>query len=135
MAGAGSHFQLDPDRRVIAGLFPAARGPVDAGGRQLRRQRRAQQRMVDADAGVALERVPPVRPKSVDALVRVERADGVGPALPDQLREPRARLRREQRVLQLTLGLVDVLLSRNDVVIADQDCRDLAVEQIPRMRL
>ena len=37
--------------------------------------------MVDADAGVALERVPPIVPEGVDPLVGMERAERVGPAL------------------------------------------------------
>src|SRR5205085_9901439 len=103
----GSHLHLDPHRRVIAGLLPATRFPVDAGGLELLRQRRAEQRMVDADARVARERVPPIVPEGVNALVRKEVPDRVGPALRDQLAMPLPRLRGEQRVLGPALRLVD----------------------------
>src|SRR5437868_4247284 len=57
-----SHLNLDPRRRMVAGLLPPSRAAVDAGGFQFLRERWAQQRMVDADASVALERITPVRP-------------------------------------------------------------------------
>src|SRR6476646_1328098 len=75
---AKSHLHLDPHRRVVAGLFPAPRLAVDACGLEPLRQRRAEQGVVDADAGVALERVPPIRPESVDPLVWTEMPDRVG---------------------------------------------------------
>ena len=59
--------ELDPGRRVVAGLLPAAHVPVDAGGLQAAARRpRAQQQMVDAQAGVAGEGVPQIVPEGVD---------------------------------------------------------------------
>src|SRR3954447_13073288 len=99
---------------MITGLVPAARLAVDTGGLERLRQRRAQQRMVDADAGVARERIPPIMPEGVDALVWVKVADGVGPALRDKLAVLLPRRGSEQCVLGPALGLVHVLLGRND---------------------
>src|SRR6059058_6040058 len=73
-----------PDRRVITGLFPGPGRPVDASALKLIRQAGAQQRVIDADAGVALERVPPIVLEGVDALVGVELPDRVNPPLPHQ---------------------------------------------------
>src|SRR5947209_20626395 len=90
--------------------------------------------MVDADAGVALERVPPVMPEGVDPLVGMEMADRVGPPLRDELAVFLPSLRREQGVGLPSLSLVDVLVSGDDIVVADQDRWHLAVEQMLRVR-
>src|SRR5688572_2489542 len=107
--GAASGLQFHPGRRVIAGLFPAAGRPVDARGYQGLRQSRAEQEVVDPNAGIALEGIPPIVPEGVDSLVRMELAQGVGPALLDQLRELLSGLRREESVLGPALRLVHVL--------------------------
>src|SRR6476469_7619498 len=85
--------EIDPHRRVIARLFPATGVAIDTRRLQGFRERRAEQRMVDADAGVSLERVSPVMPECVDSLVAVEMAQRVGPALRDDLRKFLPRLR------------------------------------------
>jgi len=59
---------------MIAGLLPAARIAVDSRRFEIFRERRTEQEVVDADSGVALERVPPVMPEGVDSLVRMELA-------------------------------------------------------------
>ena len=108
---------------------PTPRSAVDAGGLSV--ARRAEQRVVDADAGVALEAVPPIMPEGVDALVGMERADRVGPTLRDQLGELLARFGREQGVLGPALGLVDVQVGRDDVVVADQQRRHACCRAAP----
>ena len=50
-----SGLYLDPHRRKVAGLVRAARGAVDSGGLKPFRQRGIEQRVIDADPGVALE--------------------------------------------------------------------------------
>src|SRR5437764_3893043 len=120
---------------MIAGLFPAARLAVDAGGLQLLSQRRGQQSMIDADAGVAGERIPPIMPEGVDPFVGKEVADGVGPALRDQLAIFLPRFRSEQRVLGPALGLVHVHVRRNNVIVSDQQRRQPTVEQLLRVLL
>src|SRR3954467_12648142 len=91
--------------------------------------------MIDADAGVALERVPPIVPEGVDPLIRMQMPDRVSPALSDELAILLASVGREQSVLRPAFRLVDVDVCRDDVVVADQDRGQLAVEQALRMRL
>src|SRR5438445_13328257 len=89
--------------------------------------------MIDPDAGVALEGIAPVMPESVDPLVGMEVPDRVGPALSDELAIFFTRFRSEQGVLRPALRLVDVYLGWNDIIITDEDCRQLAVEQVLRV--
>src|SRR4051812_25825423 len=99
-------LELDPGRRVVAGALAAADVAVHAGAFQPRRRRRVEQEMVDADAGVAGEGVPPIIPEGVDALVRMERTDRVDPILVEQPAILGARLGLHQRVVGPALGLV-----------------------------
>ena len=48
--------QLDPDRRVIAGLLPAAHLAIDARRDETLRDRRVQEKVVDAEAGIRAAR-------------------------------------------------------------------------------
>ena len=70
--------------------------------------------MVDAQAGVADPGVPEVVPEGVDAFVRVKCAQGVGPALRDELVKGGAPLWPKQRVVDPALRIVDVELGRRD---------------------
>jgi hypothetical protein len=90
----GSNSQFDPQRRVVAGLLPAARLAVDSGRAERFGEAGAEQRMVDADPGVTLERVPPIVPEGIDALVGEEVPQGVGSALRNELSIFLARLGR-----------------------------------------
>ena len=47
--------ELDPDRRMVAGLLPAAHLAIDAGSDEPPGDRGAEQQMVDPQAGVAGE--------------------------------------------------------------------------------
>src|SRR4051812_46074427 len=78
--------QLDPGRRMIARTREPAHVAVDAGSSQALGQWWAQQQMVDAQVGIAGERIAPVFPERVDALLGMELADGVDPALFERLR-------------------------------------------------
>ena len=89
--------------------------------------------MVDTDPGIALKRVPPVVPEGVDALIRVELHDRVRPPLPEELSKLLARFRRVERVLEPTFGLVDIALRRDHVVIAQDDGRKIALDEVLRM--
>jgi hypothetical protein len=53
-------------------VFPGPHIPVDAGGNQAAGNGRAQQQVVDAQAGVAGERVPEIFPERVDPLIGVQ---------------------------------------------------------------
>src|SRR5215217_178254 len=79
-----SNGNLDPRWRMVAGLFPRPRFAIDSGLLEDFAERRAEQGVIDADAGVPSERVPPIMPEGINALVRVKRPQGVGPALSDQ---------------------------------------------------
>src|SRR3954466_11659638 len=74
-------LDLDPGGGVVAGLLEGAHVAVHAGGDEAGGEVGAEQEVVDPDAGVAGEGVPEIVPVGVDRLVRVERAQGVGPAL------------------------------------------------------
>jgi hypothetical protein len=70
---------------MIARPLASADIAIDACTCQPRCQRRTQKEMVDAKARVALECVAQVLPERVDAFPRMRRADGIDPALRDQL--------------------------------------------------
>ena len=60
---SASLTQYDPRRRVIAGAFLAAHLAIDAGREQARRDRRAQQQMIEPQSGVARPAVALVVPE------------------------------------------------------------------------
>ena len=80
----------------------------------------ASRRMVNAQTRVASVRVPKVIPEGVDALVRMQAAQGVGPALGKKAAERVAHLGPKQRVVQPAFWLVDVKLGRHDVKISSE---------------
>ena len=132
---SGAAFaQLDPDRRMIAGIVLAANGAIDAGGDKALGGFLAQQQMIDAQAGVARPAVAQVAPVSVHRRVGMQRADGVAPALTEQARETRAAFRLQQRVLVVRFGLIDIAIGRHDIEIAGEHDRHVGGEQIRRMR-
>src|SRR5664279_5356920 len=85
-------FEHDPGRRVVAGAFLSPFAAVDAGLDQARRQRRAQQEMIEPQAGVARPAVSLVIPERVHRFRRMQRADRVAPALAHKLLERGAAL-------------------------------------------
>ena len=90
--------------------------------------------MVEPQAGVARPAVSHVVPERIDALVRMERTNRVGPAMLEQACECGAALRLHQRVLVVGFGGIDIALGRHDVVIADQNDRHAFCLQRRRMR-
>ena len=107
---------------MVAGLLPAAHLAVDLGVDQPLGQRRAQQEVIDAQAGIARIGIPEIVEEGVDRLVRMVGPQRVGPALLQQPKERRTDLGREQRVLGPALGLVDVPFGRHHVeVTGDHD--------------
>jgi diketogulonate reductase-like aldo/keto reductase len=130
--GAGvarSALDLDPRRGMIAGLLQRPDVPVDARGLQPRGELRAQEQVVDADAGVPGEGVPEIVPEGVDLLTREHRAQDVCPALGEQPPVSLAGLGEEERVVDPPLRPVGIQLGRDDVVIAREDDRPALVEQ------
>ena len=91
--------------------------------------------MVDADARVALERAAPIIPEAVNSFIGMEMADRVGPALIQNAPEGGPGVGRKQRVVLPILGLVDVEVGRDDILVAARDHRRLQVEQRFEMRV
>ena len=79
MWSSTSSRRHDP-RHLIARMVTGPHMALDAGGNQAAGNGRAQQQMVDAQSGVAGERVPEIFPKGVDPLVGMQRPQRVGPA-------------------------------------------------------
>ena len=57
---------------MIARMLAAAHVAVHAGGNKALRQRRAEQKMIDAQTGVADEGVTKILPKRIGALARMQ---------------------------------------------------------------
>ena len=69
---------------MIAGVLAAAYVAVHARENKALRQRRTEQKMIDAEPGVAGEGITKILPERIDALAGVELPQGVGPALRDK---------------------------------------------------
>ena len=108
---------------MIARAFAAAHIAVDARLQEARRRRRAEQEMIDTQAGIAAPGVPEIIPKGVDGPVGMEMAKGVGPSQADEATIGFAALRLEKGVVQPGAGIVDVEVCRNDIIIARKDDR------------
>ena len=89
--------------------------------------------MIDAKTRVAFPVVAEVVPEREDLLVRVNRADRVDPSLREQALIGIARLGLQQGILAPMLRVVDVEVSRHDVVVACEDHRLAAV--VKRLRM
>src|SRR5690349_13217875 len=89
---------LDPHRRMVAGFFPSAYMTVNAGADEPFVHRRTEQEMIYAQAGIPAIGVAEIIPESIDLFFRVKPADGVCPALCNQVPESGPGFRAEQRV-------------------------------------
>ena len=114
---------------MIARVRCAAHAAVDAGRDKSLRQRRAHQQMVEPQARVAFPAPAEIMPERVHRRVRVQRPDGVGPALIQDARESRPALRLHQRVLRPGFAWIDVERSRHDVVVAREHGRDVILDE------
>src|ERR1700722_17867523 len=85
--------------------------------------------MVDAQAGVPAKRVPKIIPEGVDSLVRMESAERIRPALFEEAEIRSPRLRREQRIVEPPLRLLDVEIGWHDVEITCEHSRPTRAEQ------
>lgn len=90
---------------MVARLLPTADFAIDAPADQPLRQRRAEQDVIEPQPGVSAPGIPQVIPECIDGLVGVQRADGVEPALADQIVEGAANLGEEECVPAPTLSL------------------------------
>src|SRR4051812_35139897 len=98
----------DPRRRVVAGAFLAAHLAIDAGLEQARRNRRAQQQVIEPQSGVARPALALVVPEREHRFRRMHRPDRVSPALVHQRLERSAALRLDQRILVPGLRRIDI---------------------------
>ena len=118
---------------MIARVFAAAHLAVDAGCGKALRQWRAEQKMIDAQTGIASEGIPEILPERVDPLARVQRPQRISPALLDKAAIGIPHLGAEQRVIDPAFGRVDVEIGGHDVVIAGEHDRLAGREQAPGM--
>ena len=92
-----------------------------------------EQEVVDAQTGVPLPALAEVIPERVDALLRVQLAQRVGPALREQAPVALAALGLQQRVLEPRARVVDVEVRRHDVVVAREDHGSAARVELGRV--
>jgi hypothetical protein len=74
--------KFDPDRRVVAALLPPAHGFIDLGAFQSFGEIGCEQQMVDPQSRIAGIGVPEIIPEGIDAFVRMQGSQRIGPALP-----------------------------------------------------
>src|SRR5688500_18901588 len=96
LAAAPRRIKFDPCWCMIARLFPPAWARIDPRSSEPLRRSLVEKQMIDADPGIAFERLAPIGPEAVNALVRVKVANGVGPALAEQPLVRVARFGREK---------------------------------------
>ena len=118
---------------MIARIRLAAHRTIHARRREPLRQIGAEQQVVEPQARVARPAVPHVVPVGVDAVVRMQRADRIGPALGEQPLEGGAAFRLHQRVLVVGVRVIDVERRRHHIVVAGEHDRHAFVEQRLRM--
>ena len=80
-------------------LPASAHVAVDTGVSELAGEGRAEQKMIKPEARVPLPPISHIVPERIDALVRMQLADGIGPALRDELRVSRAAFRLHERII------------------------------------
>src|SRR5580698_3309162 len=103
---------------MVAGVLWSSYVTVDSDALQTLRQSGTQQTVVDTQTAIAFPALPHVIPKRVHRFFRMERADGVGPALREKLPKRCAALWLQQGVAIPGLGRIDVEICRHNVVIS-----------------
>src|SRR5436190_2154320 len=99
---------------MIAGIRLAPYGAIDTRSLQPRGKIGTEKEVVEPQACVARPAVSHVVPERIDALIRMQRANGVGPTLLEQTRKRGTTLRLHQRILLVRPGGIDVALRRHD---------------------
>ena len=84
---------------MIAGIGLGAHRPINAGVGQAGVQVGGQKNLIEPQARVALPALSHVVPERIHRRVRMQRADGIDPALREQALVGRAALRLQQRVV------------------------------------
>jgi hypothetical protein len=103
---------------MVAGVRLASDSAVHAGSLKTVGGRWALQKMVDPQTRVSLPSIPQVMPEGVHRRGWLKSADCVHPSLFRQLGKGSPTCRLNQRVFVPRLGGVDVLVCRNDIVVA-----------------
>jgi hypothetical protein len=84
---------------------------------------RIQQKMVDAEAGIAFPPVSLVIPKCVHRGIGMHRTDGIDPALIEYAPKQRPRLRLHKSVGGIGFGRIDVGVGRHDIKVSGKHDR------------
>ncbi|MNE78043.1 hypothetical protein D3C80_1744100 [compost metagenome] len=92
--------QLDPDRRMIAGLGFVAHPGIHARLLQIRAETEVEQQVINTEPGITRPMIAKIVPERVDALLGIQVTNSIDPALRQQLLEIRPRFRLQQRVLE-----------------------------------
>jgi hypothetical protein len=79
-----THIQLNPGRRVFAGMGSVADPAIDAGVSQASCRFGGEQQMIDAQSRILLAVLTEIVPKGVDALLWIASAHGIGSSLSEQ---------------------------------------------------
>ena len=106
---------------MIARLLPAADFAIDTGADEARSDRRAEKHVIDAQPGVALIGISEVIPKGVDTLAWMQLTHRIGPSLSDEARESVPHFGPEERIIEPAFRLIDVKVSRHNVVVAGKN--------------
>src|SRR3546814_12406084 len=109
--------QVDPDRRVIAGLFTAAIFLVHLRVDQAISGHWAEQKMIDAETGIPLPGAGLIVPEGPHAARRMPTLQRVSPSVAQQATVGGATFRLHQRILLYGAGLKSVAIMRDKVKI------------------
>jgi len=87
-ASGTSLFQPRPCRSMIARAVFSAHIPIDTGGCQPRRCLFVEQKVINPQSRISGPTVPEIVPERIHRLLRMQCAEGVGPALLQQPTKP-----------------------------------------------
>lgn len=124
-----SGVELDPDGGVVAGMRPTTRKLIESSRSERRRQRRAQQEMVDPESSIPRECISEIFPEGIDPLVGLEVSQSIRPTLRDKLRIGRSHFWPKESVVAPSIRSVDVQVCRHDIEVADQCDRCIEIDQ------
>src|SRR5262249_29043962 len=110
--------QYDPGRCVVASAFRATNFTIHASVFETLGALGAEQKKVNTKAAVAFPALTHVIPVRVHRCIRMKLADSIHPPLLEQAMEGGAAFWLHERILCPRLRGIDILLSRNDIVVA-----------------
>src|SRR5574338_620819 len=98
--------QLYPHRSMIAGFFPTPYVAVNAGAGKAAAQLRAEQEVINAQAGIPAVCITEIIPKCIDLFIRIKLAYGIRPSLIVELFKSSTNFRPEQGVIYPAFGFI-----------------------------